>query len=456
MGAQLSQIFYQQARSLGNPQEPIYFYPEDRTRRKTVHHGLTYVMDRIGPHTYDVHYGCCVLGYQIDYSKFDSGHIFVIKFKRNDWEPNCLENHILNVPGGMLDAAVFHEEGLPDILRYHLSSYITMVDFRTEKGIKIFEPVGSLSIDDLPFNTIPDALDSIPRVAISDLFAPRDFATPYQTMMVVSYKGNMYMFLNHAIFPLDEDSITWDDEILREVIQLSKFQSPFILSPSYIVTGTGKSSSKFRGFLQPFCPAGSLCDVFRRVNEMKKQVLTEKETKTSQNPIWSSWASYLTTPSPVSPNSLTIGWPVKLQWAIDVASGLVTLHKAEAYVGMLDLQHLVLARDGHIKLIDISPVMGFQLFSAAPEVDDGLNVQLTGPRDVFSLGLILWEIAEEFYYCDRDTTWQIPKTRWSDEQNGAPKWFRTLVQNCLSAEPSLRPSAAVVLSTLVSHAKTGK
>lgn len=313
-----------------------------------------------------------------------------------------------------------------------------------------------MSIDDLPYNTIPEELRQIPRVQISELVAPPEFFSHELDLAVVRYDDNLYVFKNHSICPLPE-SISWDDRVLKELLHIYSFQSTSILSPSYIVTGTGKSVSKFRGFLRPYCPAGSLFDVIRRLRkgeEREKARATNAETpKSIRSSTMGCRATNPSTPTSFASESLVITWAVKHQWTIDITSALATLHKSGSYVGALGLCNLLLGRDGHIKLIDISPFTGFSLYTAAPEVNDGLNLALTGPRDVFSLGLIFWQLAEEMLYFGRETTRHIPRLSWNNGQNRVPEWFRVLVQNCLHEDPAQRPSTNVILSTLIAYAK---
>jgi hypothetical protein len=357
-----------------------------------------------------------------------------------------------------LSPADFHDGCFPDILNYRPTSYITAVEFRTEDGVRLFEPVNSMTIDDLPYNTIPEELSHLPRVQISELVAPAEFFSPELDLSVVRYKDTLYVFKNHSICPSPE-SISWDDRVLKELLHISTFQSASILSPSYVVTGTGKSVSKFRGFLRPYYPAGSLFDVIRRLNKGKANEKEKARAANAQTPtsIWSftmgSWATTPSTPTSLTSDSLAITWAVKHQWAIDITTGLATLHKAGSYIGALGLCNLLLGRDGHIKLIDISSFMGFSIYTAAPEINDGLDLALTGPRDVFSLGLIFWQVAEEMLYFGRETTRHIPRLSWNDGRNRVPEWFRVLVQNCLREEPARRPTTNAVLSTLIGHIK---
>jgi hypothetical protein len=395
--------------------------------------------------------GSTILGYQVDRTKFDTGHILIINYQRNSREPS-LENQILNTESHM-PLPVFHEEALPTLLMsYNIqSSYAVMIDFRTKDGIRMYQPTQFFSLDEIPFNTIPDTLPT-PRVPISDLVAPEEFCSSHVGIDVVRYKGELFAFKHHGRYPmLEEGASTWDDMLFKEILHLAKFDSPFISPASYVITGTGKSASNFRGFLQPFATAGSLHDVLKSLDINLRTQAASVETQKST---WSlSWSKYLPTMSTeITPDSLLVTWPVKHKWAIDMTSGLVVLHRAGAFVGLLSLENFLLNRDGHVSMIDISPDMGFFSCFAAPEVDDGLNVALTGPRDIFSLGLILWMLAEEkTAHPKRDTTWIVPRPTWHDGPNSAPRWFRSLVQNCLHADPAQRPFANIVLSTLTAH-----
>ncbi len=154
---------------------------------------------------------------------------------------------------------------------------------------------------------------------------------------------------------------------------------------------------------------------------------------------------------------LLISWPVKHHWCVDMARGILALHQAKLYTGCLTLGRFMVDKSGQIRLVDISPdTMGFVMPYAAPEVvnEDGLNLELTAARDIYSLGLILWALAEEIVIFDRVWPSDIPVLSWTESPDSSPMWFRQLVQSCLRIDPNDRPSATAILTILVTRLST--
>jgi len=63
----------------------------------------------------------------------------------------------------------------------------------------------------------------------------------------------------------------------------------------------------------------------------------------------------------------------------------------------------------------------------------------TAAADIFSLGLILYAVAEEKSRVVQPLVWREGKT---------PEWYRGIVQRCLVKEPEDRPSAVELLRYL--------
>jgi serine/threonine protein kinase len=96
-------------------------------------------------------------------------------------------------------------------------------------------------------------------------------------------------------------------------------------------------------------------------------------------------------------------------------------------------------------LIDFLP-RGISDDFAAPELvkmshSHGIPFELvvSAPADVYSLGLVLWAVAEERWGGIRTPVWRDGKT---------PDWYRDIVKRCLVLAPEARPSAIEVLSLL--------
>jgi serine/threonine protein kinase len=131
--------------------------------------------------------------------------------------------------------------------------------------------------------------------------------------------------------------------------------------------------------------------------------------------------------------------------ARQITQGVVDLHAIEAYNGDLKPQNVVLGPAGQAILIDFLP-MGFSDEFAAPEVlakhrnhDTTLESVLTGPADVYSLGLVLYAVAQEKVHGVRPPLWRDRRV---------PCWHRDVVRRCLHLDTAARPSALEVLSLL--------
>lgn len=426
---------------LGNPNKPLFSAPDPPS--VTSYHSIDIFMQSLMPsitsNTSEL--GATGFTYQADRSKFDDGYLIFVEYKRNEnWEDfGCLENQIL-LRNTHMSARDFNQIILPVILP--LKSYVTHVEFYTRNGKPYINLKASEEISDLPFFDIPSILDMIPRVPISQLVQPRNFCGDYRFINVVLYKGDLYTFKHHPIYP-DKNTMASGDRLLDEVTYLSRYPSPFILKCPYIVTDDNPRG-KFRGYLQPFLPAGCLLDV---LGSLKKR---RDHTQSSSGVPHSMQFLNLTSTDSMEAASFDISWPTKHRWCIDMISGVLDLHNEKSYIGYITPGNFLLDKDGTIKLIDISPGTRFNVYYSPPEViTDGLvNLDFTGPRDVFSMGLVFWVLAEELLEFDREWPTVLPTISWTGGRNSTPLWFRALVEDCIKTDPTERPSAVDILCIL--------
>nr|GAT49133.1 kinase-like protein [Mycena chlorophos] len=73
---------------------------------------------------------------------------------------------------------------------------------------------------------------------------------------------------------------------------------------------------------------------------------------------------------------------------------------------------------------------------------------LTPARDVFNLGMTLWDLVEEISTFSREPEHVRPALPW---RNTTPSWFVDLVNSCLVTDPKERPSASSIRDALLSH-----
>ncbi|KJA22708.1 hypothetical protein HYPSUDRAFT_40814 [Hypholoma sublateritium FD-334 SS-4] len=444
MWAMISRVaaafYFDEARRLGNPEKPLFSAPDPLV---TSYHGISifrqFLMPSVTSNTAEQ--GATGFTYQVDWSKFDNGYLIFVEYKRNEnWEDfGSLENQIL-LRNTHMSARDFNQIILPVILP--LKSYVTHVEFYTRNGKPYISLKAPEEISDFPFFDIPSILDMIPRVHISQLRQPKNFCSDYRFIDVVIYMGHLYTFKHHPIYP-DKKAMASGDKLLDEVIYLSRYSSPFILKCPYIITDDNPRG-KFRGYLQPFLPAGCLLDVLKSVKKHRDRIQSSSEVPQPRQPLESSPTNSVET------SQFDISWVTKHRWCIDMISGVLALHNEGSYIGYITPGNFLLDKEGGIKLIDISPGTRFNVYYSPPEViTDGLvNLDYTGPRDVFSMGLVFWVLAEELLEFDREWPTVSPTISWTNGRNSAPLWFRTLVEDCIKTDPTERPSADNILNIL--------
>jgi serine/threonine protein kinase len=204
---------------------------------------------------------------------------------------------------------------------------------------------------------------------------------------------------------------------LRELTILDRLcNSPGIIDLKAIVVNQDNS---IRGFLMPYMYTGDLERVF--IKARRDLGVSKRDDESA------------------------FDWSLKLTWARQITQGVVDLHGIAAYNGDLKPQNIVLGPVGQAILIDFHPI-GFSDNFAAPEVlekyhkpNTTLESLLTGPADIYGLGLILYALVQENGNGARAPLWRDGST---------PGWYRHIVQRCINLDPVARPSAVEVLSLL--------
>lgn len=139
------------------------------------------------------------------------------------------------------------------------------------------------------------------------------------------------------------------------------------------------------------------------------------------------------------------------QVALDVAHGIQFIHSRKVLHSDLKSPNVLLAADGTAKVADLgqskivldqfvtrSTAMGSYAWASPEQL---LNERITIQSDIYSFGVILWEIA----------TGELPMrgtlrdTRVPEE---CPQEVAVLIKRCLSAEADERPTASEVVSVL--------
>ncbi|KAF8195114.1 kinase-like domain-containing protein [Pholiota molesta] len=336
---------------------------------------------------------------------YDTGKHLTVLYRRNENEPDAVENRLF--ASDEWEKPHFVVETLIPVmpspsLFYHT---ITCITLHTENGI--LTTTISEDVDEIvPYLPIPPHLSHISTVPISEL----------QKVRMVD---------------MDVDRVKWNDQTLafkrtgenlegtlRELEILDRLRgSPNIIDLTAIVVN---QDNTIRGFLMPFMRAGNLSNVFSKVREDLGV--------------------------PEDDDKVIFDWSIKHAWALQITEGVVELHAISAYNGDLKPTNVVIGPAGQAILIDFLPI-GFSNDFAAPEVlakeddwpDTTFESLLSGPSDVYSLGIVLYALTQENVRGVRVPTWKF---------GNVPSWYRDIVERCLHLDPSSRPSAAEVLSIL--------
>ena len=341
---------------------------------------------------------------------------------------------------------------------------VTRINLRTVNGSIVISPKDSEPPNDNTFLPIPDTLANVSRVLISQL-RKCEMEISHLYVDLVNIAGgsddSWYAFKRYRI-PFDEEDRP-TSILLSEVEYLNGLQSPYIIRPAFLVTDD--SNSVFRGYLTPFMPAGTLADVFD--NLASKDGFADSVDDESEDP-GPRVLLHPKVPHPSSPEAQVgredaegkafvrkLSWPLKHTWSVDATNGVVALHDHGTCSGDIKLDNIVLCRDGHLQLIDVAPMIseGYTEHYMPPEFGPvfeqvGGRLPMTEARDVFALGIVLWQIAEEVASFDREDPLASPCLVWAEGQDSTPQWYRDLIDSCLETDADKRPTARHILEAL--------
>ncbi len=205
------------------------------------------------------------LPYQLDQTKFDRGHLIIVKYERN-WDPEgdgSMENEILQRVSVMpihISTAIYSPS----------SSRSTRTSPRLDSPPGTAPPLSRSWTGEIfpsrPYNEIPATLNTA-VVTISNLSKIPKFSTGRGDVDIVTYGGELFTFKHHGVFP--NYALEYEDRCLEEAIYMARLSSPYVLRPSYIVSGKSDGGPlPFRGILYPYLSAGSLADVPEKTAEI--------------------------------------------------------------------------------------------------------------------------------------------------------------------------------------------
>jgi hypothetical protein len=345
------------------------------------------------------------VNYQADPLIYDSGKRLTVVYLRIENDPDALESRLLNCQNLRAKNVALLEildETLPHIS--HLYPTVTRITLNTVNGnltTIVTEDVKEIT----HYFPVPIDFSHIPTVPITDLQKVSSLSMDVDR---VKWQGETWAF------KLTGENL---EGTLRELAILDQLSdSPYIIKLNSIVTNRDNT---IRGFLTPFMPHGDLASVLD-MERTNRGLTDDCET-------------------------MAFDWSLKLSWARQITRGVVDLHAISAYNGDLKPRNVLLDAAGQAILVDFCP-MGCTDDFAAPEILQKLSDPetvfeslLTAAADIYSLGLVLYAVAEEKSTIALPLVWRGGQT---------PKWYEDTIQRCLVEEPGDRPSAAQLLCFL--------
>lgn len=293
----------------------------------------------------------------------------------------------------------------------------------------------------------------LPHILISELHILPDWHVD-MSVDVVKLPSSPHLYAFKRVHPAQYLLRTCDDDSTEPLLEQAKFlaqiDSPFIIKATALVIDTRR---EFRGYIMPYCPARSLSYIFstRRPDHctVLEPLHTSHSSSVSQSP---------SVQDSHSGSVARLNWSLKHAWAIDIVSGIATLHDLGLYWRDVKLENILLCKDGQCRLIDVPSGGEYTLLYAPPEysvVSDTPftplpSFPMTAPQTIFPLGLVLWALSEEIGRFERSDNYVRPCLIWDDGCVGsAPIWYRELTESCLAEAADDRPTAQTVLKALI-------
>lgn len=140
-----------------------------------------------------------------------------------------------------------------------------------------------------------------------------------------------------------------------------------------------------------------------------------------------------------------LSWRRRERWAKQIVQGLSEIHEAGYVQGDFTLSNIVIDEDDEAKIIDINR-RGCPVGWEPPEIaaliasKQRISMYIGVKSDIFQLGMVLWAIATQ-----QDEPEIQPKPLTLTSASGVPKYYRDLVDTCLSHDPRHRRNTSYLL-----------
>jgi len=353
-----------------------------------------------------------VFAVRTDRERYISSTIISVVYNANKTFADCFENHTVRAEDSSLSYWVLSNHilpclGLPSQSRTHLYAEVS---FETiAPGLLAISPYTESS--GLAYPLVNDTFcPHIPRVSIDNLARLPLRSHPAFHVTSVSIDGHdnsiVYAARDAGLIPYDEKDL---EMLMTEVELMTSFCHPHIIKPTHIMHDP--VTHTFRGYLMPFYPKGSIGEA------LDKNIL----------------------------GSVATG-ETKLKWARQIAVVIAFLHEKSIYCCDFKTSSILIHESGDICMTGIAPtgIYNKSHWNIPPDLQaNTTDFSVTGPRDMWCFGNILWEIWEEKLIINVDAR------SWSEAGDRvAPAWYRHLAEKCLAAAPQGRPTILEALDAL--------
>ena len=176
--------------------------------------------------------------------------------------------------------------------------------------------------------------------------------------------------------------------------------------------------------------------------------------------------------------NVTIPWNVREVWAKQIVTAISDIHGKGVTISVGEFHCVKVRLNGSIALcshLSVPQASSKRRGHQAPELrsdqsEEALPGPLTFRANVFTLGLILWQLAEHTahlcgYLCQRSDCTNTPRyackaphtnpIELPDLHTGVPQYYREMVRKCRSVDPGARPSARELLASFPEEIRNG-